>query len=87
MRKRRDWRRRAAISDNTDLLELEILSLQPFVLFDVVLGWFLLDADLLVGGGRVLLGVELRGRHHDVPVGWWAHGSVTGRRSPDAHGV
>ena len=75
------------IVGHADLLELEILSLQPFVLFDIVLGWFLLDATLLVWRGRVLLGVELRGRHHDVPVSRRTHGGVTGRRSPDAHGL
>ena len=63
---------------NTDLFELEILSLQSFVLFDVVLGWFLLDAGRLVCRGRVLLGVELRGGHHDVSVGGGAHGSGGG---------
>lgn len=63
---------------NTDLFEFEILSLQPFILFDVVLRWFLLDAGWLVWGGRVLLGVELRGSHHDVSVCRGTHGCVTG---------
>ena len=87
MRKRRGLEGKGRNLDNTDLLELKVLSLQPFVLFDILLGCFLLDINLLVGRGRVLLGIELRGRHHNVPVSRGSHGSVSGRRSPDAHGV
>lgn len=69
---------RAVGFDNTDLFKLKVLSLQPFVLFDIVLRWFLLDAGLLVWRGRVLLGVELRGSHHNIPVCRRAHGCVPG---------
>ena len=74
-------------NNETDLFEFEILSLQPFVLFDMFLRGLLLDVCWLVWRRRILLGVELRGSHHNVPVSGRAHGSVTGRRSPNAHGL
>ena len=73
-----DWREgRGFDHHNTDLFELKVLSLQPFVLFDTILRR-LLNAGLLVWRGRVLLGVELWGGHHDVSVCGRAHGCVTG---------
>jgi len=86
VRKRADRRGKSPSWDNTDLFKLEILSLQPFVLFDIILRRLLLSIGWLVWRGRELLGVELRGGHHDVSVGRWSHWSVTGRRGPDAHG-
>jgi len=87
VRKRAGWMATAGVLSysKTDLLELKILPLQPFVLFDILLGWFLLDVGWLVRRGRILLGVELRGDHHDVPVSRRAHGCVSRGRSPNAH--
>ena len=65
-------------NSETDLFEFEVLSLQPFVLFDMFLRGLLLDVCRLVWRGGILLGVELRGGHHDVSVSGRAHGSVTG---------
>ena len=64
--------------NNTDLFELKVFPLQPLVLVDTILGRFLWNAGRLVWRGRVLLGVELRGGHHDVPVNRRTHGCVSG---------
>ena len=84
--RKRAGRGKATIPGKTDLFELEELSFQSFILLYIILGWLLLDIYRLVRRGRELLGVELRGGHHDVSVGRWAHGRVTGRGCPNAHG-